>query len=70
MRNGSSVSVWFQCSEAQAIINAEDVIDIGIEIASTCKLTTKVEWSTPIEHLGISRQRPLYAFYSLCDASN
>ena len=30
---------WFRCSEAQAIINAEDVIDIGIEVASTCKLT-------------------------------
>lgn len=43
MRNGSSVSVWFQCSEeAQAIINAEDVIDIGIEIASTCKLTLNI----------------------------
>ena len=39
MRNGS-VSVWSQCSEAQAISNAEDVIDIGIEIASTCKLTS------------------------------
>lgn len=71
MRNGSSVSVWFQCSEeAQAIINAEDVIDIGIEIASTCKLTTQVEWSTLIKHLERSRQRPLYALYSLCDASN
>lgn len=39
MRNGS-VSVWSQCSEAQAISDAEDVIDIGIEIASTCKSTS------------------------------
>lgn len=62
MRNGS-VSVWFQCSEeAQAIINAEDVIDIGIEIASTCTLSSN---GLSLDNISkISHQETPYVFCS------